>query len=502
MRTLFIALLLVGMLAVAAVPGIAADILNYQGRLTDASGVPVADGTRTLTFRIYHTLTGGSAVWSETASVQVSSGLFTANLGSVTPLDIGSLIDGALYLEVQVGGDTPLSPRQLLTSSPRAAVATRMLGGGVETAGNAMLLKRSDGDSSISFNSSLNKAAIYMFAPQPEPPKELIEMATALGNSASIRMFAPQPEPPKEIISISTGANSSGSIRMFAPQPEPPRVLFDVTADSASGPSMGMYDEAGQVMGIEPSPFNSGFSIKLFAPQPEPPRVLAELRTDYDDGESSALTMSGSIPGSSTIPLACMTAEGGIGTLSLGRAVDPINRGTLIQATAGEFQSRLDISGGPPLGLPPQTICLVADESTAKVGIGTPSPSQALHVIGNICYTGTIGACSDAKYKKNVKDLNHSLDAVMKLRGVRYDWRTSEYPEMRFDDKTQVGFVAQEVKEVLPEAVNEQADGSLTIDYSRVTPLLLEALKELRTLVDKQQSQIRELQVQLNKAGR
>lgn len=498
MRTLSRLLLLTAILTSLAIPGFAGDILNYQGRLTDAAGTPVADGTRTLTFRIFHTLSGGSAVWSETASVQVSSGLFTTNLGSVTPLDIGSLIDGAMYLEIQVGGDAPLSPRQLLTSSPRAAVAGRMLGDGVETAGNSLLVRRADGDSCISFNSSLNKAAIYMFAPQPEPPKELIEMSTALGNSASIRMFAPQPEPPKEIISISTGVNSSGSIRMFAPQPEPPRVMFEVTADSASGPSLSMYDEAGQVMGIDPSPFNSGFSIRLFAPQPEPPRVLAELLTNYDDGQSSALNMSGSIPGSATIPLASMTAKNGTGTLRIGRAADGVTSGTLIQATAGATESRLDISGAPIPGGVTQTISMITNGS-ARIGIGTPSPTQALQVIGNICYTGTIGACSDVRYKRNVKELDKALDAVMKMRGVRYSWKADEFPEMQFDKGTQVGFVAQEVKEVLPEAVMEQPDGSLSVDYSRVTPLLLEALKELRGLVRNQQSQIEELKAELQK---
>ncbi len=44
----------------------------------------------------------------------------------------------------------------------------------------------------------------------------------------------------------------------------------------------------------------------------------------------------------------------------------------------------------------------------------------------------------------------------------------------------QVGFIAQEVREVMPEVVQEHSDGTLSLDYGRLTPLLVEAIKELR----------------------
>jgi hypothetical protein len=116
----------------------------------------------------------------------------------------------------------------------------------------------------------------------------------------------------------------------------------------------------------------------------------------------------------------------------------------------------------------------------ARIGIGTDAPTQALHVVGNICYTGTIGACSDEKFKKNIETIDGALPLVEQLDGVRYSWRTDEYPDQQFSNERQVGFVAQDVQQVLPEAVTAQEDGSLTVDYSRITPLLVQAIKELK----------------------
>jgi len=105
---------------------------------------------------------------------------------------------------------------------------------------------------------------------------------------------------------------------------------------------------------------------------------------------------------------------------------------------------------------------------------------QALHVVGNICYTGSIGACSDAAFKKDIEPIDDALAVVDHMTGVKYSWRTEQFPEKKFSSDRQVGLIAQEVKEVLPEAVTLQNDGYYTIDYSRLTPLLLEAIKELK----------------------
>lgn len=93
--------------------------LNVQGKLTDNSGNPLT-GNQTVTFRLYTASTGGSAIWTESQTVALSTGLFNVSLGSVTALD--SLAFTQLYyLGIQVAGDADeLSPRQPLGASAYA----------------------------------------------------------------------------------------------------------------------------------------------------------------------------------------------------------------------------------------------------------------------------------------------------------------------------------------------------------------------------------------------
>ncbi|MFQ5500136.1 MAG: tail fiber domain-containing protein, partial [Candidatus Zixiibacteriota bacterium] len=85
----------------------------------------------------------------------------------------------------------------------------------------------------------------------------------------------------------------------------------------------------------------------------------------------------------------------------------------------------------------------------------------------------------DRRYKKEIRPLEGALGAVGRLQGVHFDWRRDEFPDLDFGKGRQIGFIAQEVREVLPELVSEDREGYLSVDYARVTPLLVEAVKEL-----------------------
>ena len=128
-----------------------------------------------------------------------------------------------------------------------------------------------------------------------------------------------------------------------------------------------------------------------------------------------------------------------------------------------------------------------------KCGIGTTTPSEVLHVVGNICATGTIGACSDARFKRDVGTLESPLETIAKLRGVEFEWRTDEFPENKFSDEQQIGFIAQELIDFLPSIVSKGSDGFYSVDYGRLTPLLVEAIKDQQKQIKSQQGQIDEL---------
>lgn len=133
-----------------------------------------------------------------------------------------------------------------------------------------------------------------------------------------------------------------------------------------------------------------------------------------------------------------------------------------------------------------------------NVGIGTTSPLQRLHVAGNICYTGTIGACSDIRYKTDFSPLNHSLQKVLSLQGMYYNWRLNEFPEMHFSDNKQIGFAAQELEKLFPELVMTDSKGYKSVDYGRLTPVLVEAIKEQQKMIELLMNEVQELKVKRN----
>jgi uncharacterized protein YejL (UPF0352 family) len=101
---------------------------------------------------------------------------------------------------------------------------------------------------------------------------------------------------------------------------------------------------------------------------------------------------------------------------------------------------------------------------------------------GNLTMAGDITAYSDSRVKENVADIEDALEKVKTLRGVTYT-RTDS------DDKSEkIGFIAQEMLEVLPQVVHEQADGMLGISYGNIVALLVEAIKEQQKQIDELKS--------------
>ena len=99
--------------------------------------------------------------------------------------------------------------------------------------------------------------------------------------------------------------------------------------------------------------------------------------------------------------------------------------------------------------------------------------------------------CSDERFKTNVEPLRNGLDAVRALRPVRYDWRREQFPLHGFPAERQVGLIAQDVRAVAPDVVQKDGDGFLAVDYGRLTPLLIEAVKELEIRKDAELAALR-----------
>ena len=150
-------------------------------------------------------------------------------------------------------------------------------------------------------------------------------------------------------------------------------------------------------------------------------------------------------------------------------------------------------------------------DSIGRVGIGTAAPGFNVHVMGTIGATNEITAfASDVRLKDNVVPISNGLSKVIMLNGVTFDWnddaqRLGLNPPYKHD----VGVIAQDVRSVLPEAVRpapfDMAEGGgsksgenyLTVQYEKLTALLIEAVKELSEKVEAQDRRINILETLL-----
>jgi hypothetical protein len=135
-------------------------------------------------------------------------------------------------------------------------------------------------------------------------------------------------------------------------------------------------------------------------------------------------------------------------------------------------------SGGGHFGSSTQNSLIIADTTGA-----------ASFINDVIAY-----ASSDERLKENVKPLDNALDKINKINGVEFDWidgKDEHGNSVHSNEGHDVGVIAQEIEEVLPEVVTTRDSGYKAVKYEKIVPLLIEAIKE-------QQQQINELKEKLN----
>jgi len=155
-----------------------------------------------------------------------------------------------------------------------------------------------------------------------------------------------------------------------------------------------------------------------------------------------------------------------------------LNFATAIGAGAVVSASNALVLGGP-----------LGSSSTVKVGIGTATPSHVFTIAQSAGKAISDGwtTYSSRRWKTNIQTLQDALGKVEQLRGVSYD--------LKANGKHEVGVIAEEVGAVVPEVVTWDKDGknAESVDYSRLTALLIEATKQ-------QQREVRQQQAELTRA--
>jgi hypothetical protein len=162
--------------------------------------------------------------------------------------------------------------------------------------------------------------------------------------------------------------------------------------------------------------------------------------------------------------------------------------GNFVRGADISFFTRPPISGGVTTKL--------KILNNGNVGIGTASPAVQFHTTSNVRFAGLVnydpvetdadgdiidGGASDINLKNTIEPINYGLNSINQLKPVSYLWNDVN----RKLDSTipDIGFIAQDVMDVIPEAVRSNGDGDLQLNYKAITATLVKAIQEQNLLI-------------------
>lgn len=539
---LFHVLLSVSILWCPAATAGAPDFVAYSGRLTDGTAWGESM-TLDLTLSIWDMDAGGTELWMSTfSSVPVEDGFFSVELGLGTqpatglPLKVVDVFieSGPVWLSLAVGGDPPLSPRQPVGATPYAAHAgntdrVSMLdldgldGRYVDLAGDTMLgalalpadgLTVGDGQLVLSGGSLGVGVADWIgarlhvdddsdgwlaYLRQMNPAGNGVDIITHGGSSELSALRVRTNTLGEQSDALWVGQNGNVGIGTAIPDSglhvfSPDSVQTIKVASDATGTDLG---EASLVLDAGPNsdsilsftratdwrwrmysdaiPADDNLVLDSNAVQSvmtwdrdtghvgigSQPRWDAKLWVFDSDSGVAQLVIS-SEPGEDFAIR--RTSEMTKIMSSFGGPLTARDMAFLVHGSAGEVM-RLSASG--------------------KVGIGKTDPNFPLDVAGTINASGCTACSSDARIKREVRPIANALGKVLALTGVSFRFDGRRYQDLELPEGEQIGLIAQEVEEVLPEVVTSPpGDGLKSVKYANLVAVLIEAVKDQQGQID------------------
>ena len=131
----------------------------------------------------------------------------------------------------------------------------------------------------------------------------------------------------------------------------------------------------------------------------------------------------------------------------------------------------------------------IDNSSTSTPLIGGDFSTNTLTITGDIEYTGTLTDVSDRRLKKDIEPLKNSLEKILKINPVSFKMKADE------KGRTQLGVIAQNVKEHFPQVVSiiDPVNGFLGVDYTQLVAPLIGAMKAQQAQIEQLQKDIKKL---------
>ena len=141
---------------------------------------------------------------------------------------------------------------------------------------------------------------------------------------------------------------------------------------------------------------------------------------------------------------------------------------------------------------------ILLDGTVVEVNTGDLKIPDGSLAVGNISNSATDGridasndvvafSTSDKNLKENIKPIKNSLEKISQISGVEFDWKKLSKEEKKTIHSNKghdVGVIAQEIEEVLPEVVTTRDNGYKAVKYEKIVPLLIESIKELKAEIE------------------
>jgi hypothetical protein len=455
-------------------------LINFQGKLSDPeTGEILPDGQYNITFRIYENITGVQPIWEETQVVNVRRGIFNVILGSVQSLE-GVFNETERYIGISIGGGDELLPRQRMVSVPYSFIS--------EFSNQCIEADTLDGmhAEDISRVGTLGASG---------------QWCTTDGNQVNCTSPEPVMSESDPVFSRSAASGISST---------------NINNWNAAY-SWGNHANAGYLTSYNESDPTVPDSIKDGISWSEISNIPPDIADGDDVGTGNTLwSQSGN-------NIYYNNGNVGIGTTSPGARLHVIESNSTVVPSIikGPDHRVLNIAadwdgatlllheGRPRLHFVEENqeggisfdgdgirmysgretnVRMFIGQSAGNVGIGTTSPTEKLHVVGNIYATGSITQGSSIEYKENIRelDINDAIQAIKKLNPVRFNYKGDKNEE-------HIGFIAEDVPQLL---ATKDRKGINTMD---IVSVMVKVMQEQQKTIEELKRQMRELKRQIKR---
>jgi hypothetical protein len=213
--------------------------LSIQGTVQNYDGSAVEDGEYDITFKLYTQDAGGTAIWTETQTVDVTGGIYSTQLGLVNPLNVG--FTTVYYLGITLPGGPELIPRSRLTSAPYALSligqgntfpSSGPIGAGTATPSASVELhvKDTEAEAKLLVESTAGNSTMEVLSSDGLP--EVLVNSTKWGNFPRLTLRRGTTGSRSQLIQM-TNPNGGGVLKLSTTAP-----YFDILFDSTNVTAM------------------------------------------------------------------------------------------------------------------------------------------------------------------------------------------------------------------------------------------------------------------------